>query len=227
VKYSAVLFDWGNTLARTHQGLLPFVSILFRELFESGYRLGVLSNSDRYGDARWLRRQFGKHDLVQYIECIMGTGGALGATTVLGSRGCHKPHAESFHRVLDFMHIPANRVVYVGDSFKNDILATGSLGMGSLHVNAHNEDWSKRLWMELGDNSSQKRFNLLTSYSVVGNSIIINLRHLTEPVKRGDRIIIGLDEHEVLDCDPSHQDKDDDIVHGKSDVMIRIKTRLV
>jgi len=222
MKYSAVIFDWGDTIS--HHGVLEFIPNLFRDLFESGYRLGVLSNSDRYGDARWLRHKLCEHKIMDFIECVMGTGSSLGEATEAGSGGCHKPNPAAFKRVLDFMNVPAERSVYVGDSFKNDILATSSLGMSSVHVSEPGSNWDQDLWKLLEDDKSIKRLNVFTSYvHLTPNIIKVKMRHLTEPLQRGDRIVVGLWEYKVTECNPASQNKDEDIVRGRDDKYMTIR----
>lgn len=217
MKYTAVLFDWGDTLA--HHGVKSFVPSLFRRLYEDGYRLGVLSNADRYGDARWLRREMATQSMIEFVECVMSTGAALGEITTAGSGGCHKPNPAAFYRILSFLNVPANEAVYVGDSFKNDILATASLGMASLHV-LPGEHWEDRLWTLLGE--QHPRSNVLTSYAFIEPNVIrCKMRHLSEPISQTERIVVGRTEYSVVDVSPAEQDKEH-IVHGSENLYVTI-----
>ncbi len=219
MKYTAVLFDWGDTLS--HHGVKSFVPSLFRRLYNQGYRLGILSNADRYGDARWLRREMATQGMIEFVECVMSTGAALGEITAAGSGGCHKPNPEAFYRILSFLNVPANEAVYVGDSFKNDILATASLGMASLHVRP-DENWNGRLWSLLEDSLACPRLNVLTAYAFIEPNVIrCKMRHLSEPISQTERIMVGRTEYSVVDVSPTEQDKEH-IVHGSEDVYMTI-----
>lgn len=200
MKYNAVIFDWSETIAHQHK-LLFFIPKLFGELYHSGYRLGVLSNSNRYGDAHWLRKQLEEAKLTRFIECIMGTGAVIGNISGKGGDGVHKPQPEAFQRVLDFMNIPADKAVYVGDSYKNDIQGSAVLGMAGLLVNAGGKRWDNELWKLLND-VPQKRLNILTSFTFQHNQsgtfITTKVRHLTRVPSIGDKIIAGLKEYKIL-----------------------------
>ena len=202
MKFNAVLFDFGDTIGGAN-GIPEFVKKLIQNLYEAGYRIGVISNSHRYGDARWLRRKLADVHLIEYLEVVLGSGGTLGETSENGSAGCHKPDKEIYLRACSFLRVPFKRCVFVGDTWDADITKPASLGMSCLHVNVNDEDYTARLWELLGDRPDHKRNNVLTTYQVLGRTgdvfdISFRLRDINDPIKVGDRIVVGLDEAEVL-----------------------------
>jgi FMN phosphatase YigB (HAD superfamily) len=216
MKYKAVLFDWQGTI-RGHKykdrpGQVPgFLHVLVRDLFDSGYRLGVISNSHRYGDARWLRRKLGELDWIQYFEVVIGSGAALGEQPwAESSRGCHKPNRLIFDRAVNFLGLDHASCVYVGDSFTNDILPPLEYGMKALLVDVDQEDYSVRLWNLLDDHPNHKRRNVITTYAKMserhGAQVTIQcyLRDLTEPLENGTRILLGSHEGIVRGFSPQH-----------------------
>ena len=178
----------------------------------------MISNSNRYGDARWLRRKLGNEDLIQYFEVVIGTGGFLGHLNQNGSKGCHKPSSAVFERALAFLNVPAERAVYIGDSFDNDILAAAEVGMTPLHVHVDRENYTAKLW-ELLEDSFVKRHNVLTTYALHFGTIRCKLRHFTDPLYVDERIVVGLDEYEVDGFDVPHT-KEDILNNSFSDKII-------
>ena len=73
MKYNAVLFDYAGTL--NGSGETHWVTQMLHDLFEAGYRIGIVSNSNRYGDARWLRDRVAHNKWNAYLECTCGSGG--------------------------------------------------------------------------------------------------------------------------------------------------------
>ncbi len=201
MKYNAVLFDWHGTLYK--HGFPPFVRQLVSDLFHSGYRLGIISNSHRYGDARWVRRKLGSEDLAQFFECVVSTGAFLGNT----SSGCHKPNPEVYMRVSSFLGVSCDQCLFLGDSYNCDVLAPRMLGMYSIEVDC-DQDYTKRLWDALEDSPTHKRLNLITTYLREKDHIQIHMRDLTEPLSLGERILLGTDEFVVTVVDSDFTKKD-------------------
>lgn len=208
--YNAVLFDWGGTI-KGRDGIPNFVCRLVRDLYQSGYRIGIVSNSHRYGDVRWLRNQIAQLELTQYIEVVAGSGGMIGEESKLGSGGCHKPDIEIYRKVCDFIGVPFDKCVFVGDSWQEDIAKPASLGMATLHVNVDEHDYSADLWNLLLDDPTNRQ--ILTTFQSNMNltepwHAQCQLRDLTEPIKPGDRLILGLKETVVQSVSFAHT-KDD------------------
>ena len=106
MKFSAVLFDYGDTLSGK-SGMPDDVKELIPKLFRCGYRLGVISNSHRYGDYFWLRKRLYECGIGQYLEVMIGSGGFMGSTSdpFLSSLGCHKHDPLIFKRALDYLNL--------------------------------------------------------------------------------------------------------------------------
>ncbi|HBC76160.1 MAG TPA: hypothetical protein DC017_15165 [Candidatus Wallbacteria bacterium] len=49
--------------------------------------------------------------------------------------GFRKPHASTFYRMLELLGTEAERSLYVGDSFRNDIYGPSQIGMKTAWVN--------------------------------------------------------------------------------------------
>lgn len=192
MKYNAVLFDWAQTL-KGKKEIPSFVLSLIPQLFDSGYRLGIISNSHRYGDARWLRSQLGKLNWIQYFEVVVGSGGMLGPNRPLSTfAGIHKPDSEIFYRALNFINIEPQKAVFIGDSYRCDIMGAKRLGMEAILVDVDKEDYSHRLWNVLEDKPTFR--HIVTTYEWISHSTIrIYIRDLSEPLKNGDTIILGTD----------------------------------
>jgi len=209
--YNAVLFDWAGTI-KGHSGVPDSIRRLIRDLYRSGYRVAIVSNSHRYGDARWLRDQLAKMELNQYIEVVAGSGGMIGTETRFGSAGCHKPHTEIYQRVCDFINVPFDKCVFVGDAWQEDVAKPSSLGMTALHVHVDEHDYSTELWTMLFDEPRDRQ--ILTTFQCINKSmtepwhIKCQLRDLSEPVNPGDRLILGLTEVAVKSVSFPHT-KDD------------------
>jgi len=218
MKYQGVIFDYRGTLG--FKEIPEFVVHLIRDLYNAGYLLGVISNSDRYGDARWLRQMLVKYELIEYFQCVIGSA-ALESGEQEASTGIHKSDPRIFLRVLNLLGLEPHEAVYVGDSFKHDVLGAASLGMGALYVNVDHDPYATQLWDLLDDSPSSKRPNRITGFHKTDDiTCRCMLRHLTEPLKIGQRIIIGKKEYEVTSFEPVHSK--DEIIHAKSDVLVHM-----
>ncbi len=218
MKYNAVLFDYGGTLGGS--GKTEWVTTMIRQLFESGYRVAIVSNSNRYGDARWLRRRCADKGWSEYIEHIFGSGGMLGLATKNGSAGCHKPNPEIYQRVLYALglHHKPETVLFVGDSIEADVYAPKSLGMDAILIDLKKGDYSPEIWNRLGDKPTS-RSNVLTEFSRDGKKrITTRLKHLTEPLRKGEEILIGTS---MVTVDAW------DIEHTKDDILDTTKNHRV
>jgi putative hydrolase of the HAD superfamily len=94
----------------------PEVGAVLETLQMRGYRLGIVSNWS------WnLRENVARVDLDRYFEVIWASAYA----------GCNKPHPTIFHQALARMDPPltADRVLYVGDSYKHDVLGARAAGI--------------------------------------------------------------------------------------------------
>lgn len=234
MKYNAVLFDYGGTLSGkgSASGSHAFseseswVTKMLRELFESGYRIGIVSNSNRYGDARWLREKVCKNGWSGYIECIFGSGGMFSRQDQ-ADLGCHKPDPRIYERALHCLGLSdyPRRVLFVGDDLKADVVGPRLVGMDGMLVD-NSEDYSRELWGVLGDSPTTKRFNVLTEYLIDYKSagpgvpkspalakcgvteVTTHLKHLTEPLELNQEIVVGLETFRVVSWDLDHTKAD-------------------
>lgn len=186
-----MIFDWGDTLSGNDKDGVPILSywagVLLKKLYASCYRLAIISNTHRYSDAWWIRKQLAKHGVLQEFECIVSS-----ATYAI-----HKPDPRIFQKVIDFMQIDPFRAVMVGDS-KNCDGAAQFHGMSYLRVEK-GERWDKRLYDLLGDSFPENRkLSNLYEYTRQGDTVITKMRHFSLPVKVGDVILIDGVEQKIL-----------------------------
>lgn len=102
--------------------LFPDVLPALRELRARGYRLGVLSNFERF--------------LLEVLE-LRGVAPLLECSVVSGIEGVEKPDERIFRCALDRLGLAPARVCYVGDSPTVDIEPALALGMGAVLVDRH------------------------------------------------------------------------------------------
>ncbi len=83
-------------------------------LQEQAYRLGIVSNWS------WnLRDRVAQAGLDRFFELIWASAYA----------GCNKPHPGIFDQALARMEIPAHRALYVGDSYRHDVVGARHAGL--------------------------------------------------------------------------------------------------
>jgi FMN phosphatase YigB (HAD superfamily) len=189
MKYSAVFFDWGDTLAPLDNNEVPRLtesrSGLLKKLYHASYRLAVISNTHRYQDSYWIRNELAKRGLLQCFEVVIASA----------NYGIHKPDLRIFQKALDFLQIDPTKVLMVGDSSHADG-ASQFLGMGFLHVKA-GEDWSDRLLQKLDDSMQARKLTNICEFCRRGNTLSLRLRHLSEGLEIGDRLMVDNQEMEI------------------------------
>jgi FMN phosphatase YigB (HAD superfamily) len=197
MKYSAILFDWGDTLAPVRNGIpsiMDWVPDMIQDLYRASYRLGIISNTHRYQDGWWIRNELAKRDVLQYFEVVIASA----------TYGHHKPSMKIFHQAVDFLEVPSVRAIMVGDSERCDG-GSQALRMDFFHV-PEARDWSKELYKVLGETFPKNRkltpvveFETVSLPDENGNyGISLKLRHLSEPLNDGDRFMLDGKEHEVV-----------------------------
>ena len=83
-------------------------------LQERGYRLGIVSNWS------WnLRNRVTQAGLDSFFELVWASAYA----------GCNKPHPGIFQQALARMDLPAGRALYVGDSYRHDVVGARNAGV--------------------------------------------------------------------------------------------------
>lgn len=233
MKYQAVIFDYRGTLG--FKGIPEFVPQMIRQLYNSGYLLGVISNNHRYGDTRWLRQKLVEHELFEYFQCIVGSA-VLESGEMWVSGGIHKPDPRIFLRLLNLLGVEPHEAVYVGDSFRHDILGAGSVGMETLYVNLSdtsdiecpygsvgnsvgNNSYAQELWDLLEDSPGIVRYNRITGFRLKAENVFeCMLRDLTEPLVIGQSVVIGKREYLISSFSPQHTKHD--IIHADSDTIL-------
>jgi putative hydrolase of the HAD superfamily len=92
----------------------PEVPDVLASLHEEGYRLGIVSNWS------WnLRERVAQAGLDGHFETIWASAYA----------GCNKPHPGIFEQALIQMNVFAERALYVGDSYKHDVVGARNAGI--------------------------------------------------------------------------------------------------
>lgn len=92
----------------------PEAMDVLAHLREEGYRLGIVSNWS------WnLRKRVAQAGLDGHFETVWASAYA----------GCNKPHPGIFYQALVQMNVSAERVLYVGDSYKHDVVGARNAGI--------------------------------------------------------------------------------------------------
>ncbi len=97
--------------------LYPEVVDVLTALRERGYRLGIVSNWS------WnLRERVAQVGLTDFFEVIWASAYA----------GCGKPHRCIFDQALAQMGLAPEQALYVGDSYRNDVIGARRAGMDAV-----------------------------------------------------------------------------------------------
>jgi FMN phosphatase YigB (HAD superfamily) len=208
LRYAAVFFDWGDTLAPLDSANVPqfqeWSSPLINRLYLKCYRLAIISNTHRYQDAYWIRNELARRGILQCFEVVISS--ALYAI--------HKPDLDIFHKALDFMQLDPFKVLMVGDSEHCDG-ACRFLGCDYLKVKA-SEHWADRFLAKIDDPMPSKRkLSNLYEYGRFGNKIVTKVRHLSEGLQAGDIIMLNQEEVKVVSI--NRQLTKEDILKAKED----------
>jgi putative hydrolase of the HAD superfamily len=95
----------------------PEVPEVLDRMAAEGYRLGIVSNWS------WnLRRRVVQAGLDGRFEIAWASAYA----------GCNKPHPAIFHQALEQMGLPADRALYVGDSYQHDVLGARAASLDAV-----------------------------------------------------------------------------------------------
>ena len=140
LRYSTVLFDWGDTVMRDDPAsTMPMVEWQTVEVIEgiadvlaylhsSGRRI-VLATSAAISDENQIRGALARGGLDGYfshIYCFKNT---------------HLPKGEEFYRhILSDLGIPASDALMVGDGFEKDIQAADAVGIFAVWFNPRSEE---------------------------------------------------------------------------------------
>ena len=162
VRYSTVLFDWGDTVMRDYPErttpmvewetveVIDGIAEVLAYLHSSGRRL-VLATSAMISDEDQIRGALARGGLDSYfsrIYCFKNTSLSKG---------------EAFYRhILSDLAIPASETLMVGDGFEKDVLAANAVGIFAVWFNPRSKE------MHRGDlqatvHSMGKLFEFFTS----------------------------------------------------------------
>ena len=190
MKYTTLIFDWGDTLSTLNKDDVPvtndWIGKMLKDLYCRSYRLAILSNTHRYQDAQWIRRELAKADVLHYFECIVSSA----------IYGYHKPDQRIFQKIIDFMEIDPRKAVMVGDSDQCDGAAQ-LFRMAFLHVKK-GEQWRDRLYHLLDDHAPSRKLSRIVEYGLLNDTnLIVKQRHLSEPLMVGDTVLLDQDEYRI------------------------------
>ena len=140
LRYSTVLFDWGDTVMRDDpSSTMPMVewdevevvqgmSDVFAYLHSSGRRI-VLATSAAISDEdqiRWALRRAGLDAYFSHIYCFKNT---------------HLPKGEAFyHHILDDLRLSPSDALMVGDGFEKDVQAANAVGLFAMWFNPRSDE---------------------------------------------------------------------------------------
>jgi putative hydrolase of the HAD superfamily len=97
----------------------PEAVAVLTALREQGYRLGIISNWS------WnLRDHVTRVALDGFFELVWASAYA----------GCNKPHSGIFHQALTQMNLLPEQALYVGDSYRHDVVGARNVGMNAALV---------------------------------------------------------------------------------------------
>jgi putative hydrolase of the HAD superfamily len=94
---------------------------VIKELKQTGYRLGIISNASDTADVLWLLAN-------------RGLGGFFEQVWISSEIGLCKPHPEIFQRAIEYFQTPASQIAFVGDTLTADILGSATAGMQSIWI---------------------------------------------------------------------------------------------
>ena len=97
-------------------------SVLFEDAFsvletlkQRGYKIGILTNGEAYGQRAKLR----KNGLEELVDAAIASG----------ETDCAKPDARIFEKIAGMLGLSTGECAYVGDMFRNDIYGAHKAGM--------------------------------------------------------------------------------------------------
>ncbi|MAG47641.1 hypothetical protein CL617_03470 [archaeon] len=99
---------------KAHWVLFPEVISVLEKLKEKGFRLGILSNWESV-----LHELCKNLDITHYFDFIVASADV----------GLEKPDPEFFRTVLSKNDMDAEKTVYVGNDYEQDIISSGNLGI--------------------------------------------------------------------------------------------------
>ena len=114
-----------ETIATLHRRCVETATMIdgavqtLRDLNESSYRLGIISNAAYSPFLTWTLNRF---ELLEFFEFVV----------VSADVGTRKPWPQIFHIALERMGLPPSQVAYVGDDYLKDVVASKRVGMRAI-----------------------------------------------------------------------------------------------
>lgn len=215
MKYSAIFFDWGDTLSvvknhvpYTNSWIKPMIQKLYRD----SYRLAIISNTHRYQDSHWIKQELIKANCLAEFEVVISSA----------MYGKHKPNLDIFQKALDFMEVTPSKVLMVGDSEHCDG-ACQFLNMNYFSVKS-GDDWSQKLFQILEDsNYKNRKLSRIKEFGLFDDRLIVKIRHLSESIFIGDSILLDEEEYLILGSNRPFLTKAD--VLSSTDDFVEFKVR--
>lgn len=201
MKYSTILFDFGDTLTYPHPTLhwqiYDWIPHMIMRLHNHCYRLGIISNTHRFQDGYWVRNKLAEHNILQYFEMIITSA----------NYGIHKPDMRIFEKAVDFMQLDCTKTIMVGDAERADG-ACQYFGIHYLRVKPQT-DWHRSLYELLGDDfPTSRKLTNLAEYRLSGNKLVTTLKHMSEVMAIGDSLIAGHTEYTITSMSRTYERDD-------------------
>lgn len=103
--------------------LFPEVPELFHTLRQDGYELGIITNGPTFHQRKKIN-QLGLHKLID--EKLIFISDEVGVA---------KPSPQIFHHAASKINLPAQKLLYVGDTWENDVAGPISAGWNTVWFN--------------------------------------------------------------------------------------------
>jgi HAD superfamily hydrolase (TIGR01509 family) len=113
-------------ISKTYMRARPSLIKLLQDIKEN-YLIGIVTN----GIANW---QYDKLDSIGIRELFSNE-----AIIISDEVGYEKPHPEIYLKALELFQVSAEEVIFIGDSWKNDVEGPANLGIRSIWLNKKNE----------------------------------------------------------------------------------------
>ena len=120
-------------LSRAHMALIaastacPPEHVALLEVLRPRYRLGLVSNFDDTATAYDILL---RHDIARYLDTVI----------VSEALGLRKPHPALMRAGLRGLGLPAEDVVFVGDTYAEDVAGARAAGIDVVWIDAHGRD---------------------------------------------------------------------------------------
>ena len=92
----------------------------------SSYRLALVSNFDHHPTARHILKRDGIHDHFEHV-------------VISDEHGYRKPHQKIFTDAIQKLALPVEQVLFVGDSWNDDVIGASEAGIDVAWVNPQNK----------------------------------------------------------------------------------------